>query len=60
MTRQGMTIDEVVEVCAAAGIRSRLPYSQLEAEAVWRGLDVLEVIRRYLIARLEETGLRQR
>jgi hypothetical protein len=57
MRPQTLTIGEIVDLCAQNGVRSRLPYSQLEAEAVWRGMDVIEVIRRYLLARLKATGI---
>ena len=57
MRRATPSLAELLDLCAAHGIRSRLPYSQLEAEAVWRGVDTIEVIRAYLLSRLEEMGV---
>jgi hypothetical protein len=52
-----LTAGEVLDLCAANRIYSKLPYSQIEAEAVWRRLDVAEVIRRHLLARLRKAGI---
>jgi hypothetical protein len=34
-------------------------HSQLEAEAVWRGLDIIDVVRTYLLSRFAELGFLQ-
>lgn len=57
MTTHTLTIDEIVALCAEYNIRSRIPFSQLEAEAVHRRIDVLQVLRVHLIERLHTIGV---
>ena len=52
------TLDELVTRCLAVGVRLDVPSSQLEAEAVWRGVDVTAVVRALLLGKLEEVGAR--
>jgi hypothetical protein len=52
-----LTDDELNALCRRHGIQPIIPYSQLEAEAVHRGVDLRTVVREYLIGRLREVGV---
>ena len=52
-----LTDAQLVHLCFEHGIRGDLPYSQLEAEAVHRGVDLRTVVRERLIQRLKEAGV---
>ncbi len=52
-----LTDAQLTRLCFEHGIRCDLPYSQLEAEAVHRGVDVATVAREWLIQRLKEAGV---
>ena len=51
--RAQLTDDELIRCCLDHGIRLDVPYSQLDAEAVWRGVDLAIVVRLLLRCKLE-------
>ena len=52
-----LTDDELLELCQRHGVRVAVPLSQLEAEAVQRGVDLTTIIRAHLIQRLKKVGV---
>ncbi len=48
---------QLMQLCLEHGIRGDIPYSQLEAEAVRRGVDIRTVMREWLLQRLKEAGV---
>lgn len=49
-----LTDEELLDRCEAHGIRVAIPYSQLESEAVLRGVSLAAILRAYLIQKLQE------
>ena len=47
---------ELAALCNLHGIRLTIPYSQLEAEAVHRGVDLDTVVREQLLQDLRKVG----
>ncbi|MGH2530915.1 MAG: hypothetical protein ACRDJW_01295 [Thermomicrobiales bacterium] len=56
-TSHELTDDELFELCRLHGIQPTIPYSQLEAETVHRGVGVTTIAREHLIGRLREVGV---
>lgn len=52
-----LTDDELVQLCLDHGIRIDVPYSQLEAEGIWRGVELAVIVRKLLLGKLEEAGV---
>jgi hypothetical protein len=56
MSTRQLSDDELVDLCLTHGIRLEVPLSQLEAEAIRRGVELATVIRAFLLTKLEEVG----
>lgn len=54
---RALTNDELLELCHQHGIHATVPLSQLEAEAVHRGVDLATIVRAHLVQRLQEVGV---
>ena len=57
MDPERLTDAQLVRLCLEYGIRCDIPDSQLEAEAVHRGVDIATVVREWLLRRLKEAGV---
>ena len=56
MSTHQLSDDQLVDLCLTHGIRLDIPLSQLEAEAIRRGVALATVIRALLVGKLEEVG----
>lgn len=55
--RQDLTTSEIVALCPEHGIHMDIPYSQLEAEAVRRGVALEAICTVHLLTKLVEAGV---
>ncbi len=51
-----LTDEELLDRCRTLGVKLSLPFSQIEAEAVHRGVSVEALLRDYLVWKLKEAN----